>query len=36
MRIPYNLVYGNREEEAHVRENVEKESVVLVNCWNKV
>lgn len=36
IKIHYNLGYKNQEEEAHVRENVEKESVMLVNLWKKV
>lgn len=30
IKIPYNLEYRNEEEDAHVREKVEEESVVLL------
>lgn len=31
IKIPYNLEYRNEEEDAHVREKVEEESVILIN-----
>lgn len=34
--ISYNFGYGNEGEDAHVRKNVEKEPMVLINNWKKV